>query len=55
VLNFDRTGPRTFQLDPGRTQRSTFQELLSDNAFTARSHTVLTVLAKAAVLYRITS
>jgi alpha-galactosidase len=58
VFNFDKTGPRTFQLDPDRIglpQRSTFKELWSGKTFAARGQTSVTVPSEDAVIYRINS
>jgi alpha-galactosidase len=56
VFNFDKTGPRTFQIDADRigiAQRSTFRELWSGQTFTARGRTSVTVPSEDAVIYRI--
>jgi alpha-galactosidase len=56
VFNFDKTGPRTFQLDPDRIglpPRSTFKELWSGQTFTARGRTSVTVPSEDAVIYKI--
>lgn len=58
VFNFDKTGPRTFDLDPDRIglpHRNTFTELWSGTTFTARGRTSVTVPSEDAVIYKIDS